>query len=66
MGAGTRDGSEGIMAEFLDMGGYAAYVWSAYGISLVVLILNIILPIHREKELIKSIQKKLQREEQRS
>ena len=54
------------MSDFLNMGGYAAYVWSAYGISFVVLILNIILPIYREKELIKSIQKRLQREEQRS
>jgi len=54
------------MSDFLNMGGYAAYVWSAYGISFVVLILNIILPIYREKELIKSIQKRLQREAQRS
>jgi len=50
------------MIEFLHMGGYAAYVWSAYGISLVVLVLNIILPIRREKELLNSLKKKLQRE----
>jgi len=54
------------MKDFLEMGGYAMYVWSAYGISLVVLVLNVILPIYREKEMIKSLQKKLQREEQRS
>lgn len=54
------------MADFLGMGGYAAYVWSAYGISLVVLVLNIFLPVQREKELINSLKKKLQREEQRS
>ncbi len=29
------------MIEFLSMGGYAAYVWTAYGITLVVLVLNI-------------------------
>ncbi len=29
------------MNEFLSMGGYAAYVWSAFGITLVVLIGNI-------------------------
>jgi len=29
------------MTEFLLMGGYAGYVWSAYGITLVVLIANI-------------------------
>ena len=29
------------MIEFLQMGGDAAYVWSAYGITLAVLILNV-------------------------
>jgi heme exporter protein D len=29
------------MTAFLEMGGYAAYVWSAYGITLAVLLLNI-------------------------
>jgi heme exporter protein D len=28
------------LQEFLKMGGYAAYVWSAYGLTLVVLLLN--------------------------
>ena len=28
------------MSEFLDMGGYARYVWSAFGITLVVLVGN--------------------------
>lgn len=28
------------MTEFLHMGGYAAYVWSAYGITLGVVLLN--------------------------
>jgi heme exporter protein CcmD len=27
--------------EFLRMGGYAAYVWSAYGITLLVVLINI-------------------------
>lgn len=30
--------------EFLAMGGYGFYVWTAYGITLVVLLLNIIIP----------------------
>ena len=29
------------MTEFLAMGGYAAYVWTAYGITLLVLVLNV-------------------------
>ena len=52
------------MSEFFHMGGYAAYVWSAYGISLVVLIMNIILPIRREKALLHNLRKKMQREGQ--
>lgn len=54
------------MSNFLHMGGYAAYVWSAYGISLFVLVMNIILPIRREKEMLRGLKKKLQREGQRS
>ncbi|MDB6090139.1 MAG: hypothetical protein JWN85_2923 [Gammaproteobacteria bacterium] len=30
------------MSEFLDMGGYAAYVWPSYGLTLVVVVLNIV------------------------
>lgn len=29
------------MKEFLDMGGYAFYVWSSFGITAVVLLLNV-------------------------
>lgn len=29
------------MSEFWRMGGYGAYVWSAYGITLAVLVLNV-------------------------
>jgi heme exporter protein CcmD len=29
------------LTEFLKMGGYAVYVWSAYGITLAVILLNI-------------------------
>ena len=37
---------------FFYMGGYGFYVWSSYGITLVVLVLNYILPRIREKKLI--------------
>ncbi len=30
------------MTEFLEMGGYARYVWSAFGLTLVVLVANIV------------------------
>lgn len=30
------------MSEFFDMGGYAAYVWPSYGLTLAVVVLNIV------------------------
>ena len=30
--------------EFLHMGGYAFYVWTSYGIALIILLANILLP----------------------
>jgi heme exporter protein D len=30
------------VSEFLDMGGYAAYVWPSYGLTLIVVVLNIV------------------------
>jgi heme exporter protein D len=33
--------------EFLLMGGYAAYVWPAYALAAVVLVLNAVLPLRR-------------------
>jgi len=30
------------MSEFLDMGGYAGYVWPSYGLTLAVVVLNIV------------------------
>jgi heme exporter protein D len=30
------------MREFLDMGGYAAFVWPAYGVTIAVIILNVV------------------------
>ena len=45
---------------FLSMGGYAIYVWSAYGISFIVLFLNIILAIRNEYKIKNEIKKRLQ------
>jgi heme exporter protein D len=30
------------LAEFFDMGGYAAYVWPSYALTLIVVVLNIV------------------------
>lgn len=41
--------------EFITMGGYAAYVWPAYGIALVVMVLNAVLPARRQRALLKEL-----------
>ena len=54
-------GSENMsLNNFLSMGGYAIYVWSAYGISFIVLFLNITLAIRDEHKTRNEIKKRLQ------
>lgn len=43
---------------FMHMGGYAVYVWSSYGLALVVLTLNVVLPRKREQEFLKMLQRR--------
>lgn len=43
------------MAEFFHMGGYAVYVWSAYGIAAAVLALNFAAPIRHKRRILKSL-----------
>jgi heme exporter protein D len=38
------------LGEFLSMGGYAFYVWTSYGVTLCVLLANIIIPIVQRKQ----------------
>ena len=51
------------MAEFFHMGGYAAYVWSSYGLALIVLLPTLLLPIRENKQLIKKIKGRYKREQ---
>ncbi|MDH5444203.1 MAG: heme exporter protein CcmD [Gammaproteobacteria bacterium] len=51
------------MSEFFHMGGYAFFVWTSYGIALVVLLANIILPMQRKKEILKNLKRRLRREQ---
>ncbi|MDX1432524.1 MAG: heme exporter protein CcmD [Gammaproteobacteria bacterium] len=39
------------LREFLHMGGYGFYVWSAYGVTLVVLVANVLVPMLRARDL---------------
>ncbi len=41
------------MNEFLNMGGYAAYVWPSMGLGLFVLIVNIVSPIIKHRAALK-------------
>ncbi len=50
------------MAEFLDMGGYAFFVWTSYALTAIVLFANWLLPIIEERQVKRSIAKKLLRE----
>ncbi|MEY3288939.1 MAG: heme exporter protein CcmD [Pseudomonadota bacterium] len=36
--------------EFFAMGGYALYVWTSYGLTLIVLLANIIIPVVQRKQ----------------
>jgi heme exporter protein D len=49
------------LAEFFYMGGYAFYVWTSYGLTLVVLLANVIIPIIQRKQLLRSLSLKQQR-----
>ena len=42
-------------SEFLDMGGYGFYVWSSYGIALVILAVNVIGPLQLHRKLLTDI-----------
>ncbi len=50
-------------SEFLAMGTHGVYVWSAYGISLVVLLLNVVLPILARRRYLQDEARRLRREE---
>ncbi len=43
------------MAEFFHMGGYAPYVWSAYGICLAVMAANAIYPVIKARDTLKRL-----------
>jgi heme exporter protein D len=51
------------MKEFLHMGGYAAFVWSAYGIACLVLIVSLILPLLENKKIRRRIVRMLHEEQ---
>lgn len=64
MGEGLTGETGMSLESFLYMGGYALYVWPAYGIAALVLIGNVVWPILQRKQLLRQIslrQKRAQR-----
>jgi heme exporter protein D len=49
------------MSEFFQMGDYAFYIWTSYGLALVVLVANLIFPVVNERNLLRLIARKLRR-----
>jgi heme exporter protein D len=57
------------MAEFFSMGGYAAYVWPAYGIAAVILVAMLIVSLRglrRHEALLKALETSRPRRRQRN
>jgi len=42
-------------SEFFAMGGYALYVWGSYAVAAVLLTLNVILPLRRNKTVLRNL-----------
>jgi len=51
------------LAEFLNMGGYAAYVWSSYGIAAVVLVANLVIPVQKHRLLLSRLRRRIRQEQ---
>lgn len=51
-------------AEFLRMGQHGAYVWSAYGIAMLALIVNVIVPLSARRRYLQDEARRQRREKQ--
>jgi len=54
------------MTDFFSMGGYGAYIWSAYALALLVLLFNWVAPAIKRRQLINQLADRLKRQERRS
>ncbi|RYD14738.1 MAG: heme exporter protein CcmD [Lysobacteraceae bacterium] len=54
------------MAEFLDMGGYAAYVWPSYAVFVLVLALEALAPRFQRRRVLAELRARLKRREART
>jgi len=49
------------MKEFFNMGGYAFYVWMSYGLTLIILLINFILPLQNRHSILQKLARKARR-----
>jgi len=50
-------------SEFFHMGGYAFFVWTSYGLTLIVIVANIVSPIMQRRKVISRIKRAIKREQ---
>ncbi|MEZ9480330.1 heme exporter protein CcmD [Vibrio splendidus] len=50
------------LSDFFAMGGYASYVWSAFGITFLAMIILLVLSVRRGKQLLNEVQVKIDRQ----
>lgn len=50
------------MSTFLEMGGYAAYVWPAYAVFFIVLVADALAPVVRRRKLIRELRGRIARQ----
>ena len=52
--------------QFIHMGGYGAYVWSAYGITAVAMLLSVLLPLRQHKKMRRQLKRQLTRQSKKT
>jgi heme exporter protein D len=57
------NGSEFSWSEFFAMGGYAFFVWMSYGLTFLVIVFNIVMPLIQRKQVIKRVKRAIRREQ---
>ena len=57
------NGSEFSWSEFFAMGGYAFYVWTSYGLTFLVIVLNIVMPVLHRRKVINRVKRAIRREQ---
>jgi heme exporter protein D len=49
------------MGEFFHMGGYAFYVWTSYGLTLIILLANILAPLRQRRKILADLARRERR-----